>query len=250
MYAFALVVAFPYVPGSESPAFKGVSLFLGLLLFLASSSAISNIVAGVILTYTGAFRLGDRVQIADTTGTVVAKTLLVTRVQTIKNVDISIPNALVLSSHIVNFSHSARTPGLILHTSVTIMKTLTITDAKKNLSRWLDAAARGQDIGIICGANIIALRKVEVESTDYAQREYGATQDLHTSMTERGAEHLVAGQEDSLEIAGNDGASRRVVQEACVSGVIASAADGHSYFLPSSSFAAAATRSGSKPNFF
>ena len=55
------------------------------------------------------------------------------------------------------------------------MKTLTITDAKKNLSQWLAAAARGQDIGIICGADIIALRKVEVESTDYAQREYGAT---------------------------------------------------------------------------
>ena len=55
------------------------------------------------------------------------------------------------------------------------MKTLTITDAKKNLSRWLDAAARGEDIGIIRGADIIALRRVEVESTDYAQREYGAT---------------------------------------------------------------------------
>ena len=55
------------------------------------------------------------------------------------------------------------------------MKTLTITDAKKNLGRWLGAAARGQDIGIVCGAEIIALRKVEVESTDYAQREYAAT---------------------------------------------------------------------------
>ena len=55
------------------------------------------------------------------------------------------------------------------------MKTLTITDAKKNLSRWLDAAARGQDIGIVRGAEIIALRRVEVESTDYAQREYATT---------------------------------------------------------------------------
>jgi len=55
------------------------------------------------------------------------------------------------------------------------MKTLTITDAKKNLSRWLDAAGRGEDIGIIRGADIIALRKVEVDSTDYAQREYGVT---------------------------------------------------------------------------
>jgi antitoxin (DNA-binding transcriptional repressor) of toxin-antitoxin stability system len=57
------------------------------------------------------------------------------------------------------------------------MKTLTITDAKKNLGRWLDAAARGEDIGIISGPDIIALRKVEVESTDYAQREYGATKE-------------------------------------------------------------------------
>src|SRR5215472_6253946 len=55
------------------------------------------------------------------------------------------------------------------------MKTLTITGAKKNLSRWLDAAARGQDIGIIRGTDIIALHRVEVESTDYAQREYAAT---------------------------------------------------------------------------
>ena len=55
------------------------------------------------------------------------------------------------------------------------MKTLTITDAKKNLGRWLTAAARGEDIGIICGSDIVALRKVEVESTDYAQREHGAT---------------------------------------------------------------------------
>ena len=57
------------------------------------------------------------------------------------------------------------------------MKTLTITDAKKNLGRWLAAAAQGEDIGIVCGADIIALRKVEVESTDYAQREYGASPD-------------------------------------------------------------------------
>ena len=55
------------------------------------------------------------------------------------------------------------------------MKTLTITDAKKNLGRWLEAAARGEDIGIVCGASIVALRKVDIESTDYAQREYGVT---------------------------------------------------------------------------
>jgi antitoxin (DNA-binding transcriptional repressor) of toxin-antitoxin stability system len=69
------------------------------------------------------------------------------------------------------------------------MKTLTITEAKKNLGRWLDAAARGQDIGIVCGAEIIALRKVEVESTDYAQREYGATQQQIAALEEATEKH-------------------------------------------------------------
>ncbi len=118
--AFCLVVIFPYLPGSESPAFKGVSVFLGVLLSLGSSSAVSNIVAGVILTYTGAFKLGDRVKIAETIGDVLEKNLLVTRVRTIKNVDITIPNAMVLGSHVINFSSSAQTFGLILHTTVTI----------------------------------------------------------------------------------------------------------------------------------
>lgn len=62
------------------------------------------------------------------------------------------------------------------------MKTLTITDAKRNLGRWLTAAARGEDIGIICGADIVALRKVNVESTDHGQREYGATPEQVASL--------------------------------------------------------------------
>ncbi len=117
---FTIIVAFPYLPGSQSPAFQGVSIFFGLLLSLGSSSAISNVVAGTVLTYTRAFQLGDRVQIGDTTGDVVEKTLLITRVRTIKNVDIAVPNAMVLTSHIVNFSAVARREGLVLHTSVTI----------------------------------------------------------------------------------------------------------------------------------
>ena len=115
--AFALVVAFPYLPGSDSPAFKGVSVFLGVLFSLGSSSAIANMVAGAILTYMRAFTVGDRVKIADTMGDVIEKTLLVTRIRTIKNEDITIPNSMVMASHIVNYSSSAR---LILHTTVTI----------------------------------------------------------------------------------------------------------------------------------
>ena len=55
------------------------------------------------------------------------------------------------------------------------MTTLTITDAKKNLGKWLTAAVKGEDIGILAGATIVALRPVEVEATDYAWREYGVT---------------------------------------------------------------------------
>jgi small-conductance mechanosensitive channel len=119
-FALALVVAFPYLPGANTEAFKGVSLFLGAIISLASTSAIANIVSGVILTYTKAFRVGDRVRIADTAGDIVEKTLLVTRVRTPKNVDIAVPNALVLGSHIINYSRVARDTGVILHTSVTI----------------------------------------------------------------------------------------------------------------------------------
>ncbi|MCC6549842.1 MAG: mechanosensitive ion channel [Ignavibacteriaceae bacterium] len=116
----AVISIFPYLPGSDSPIFQGISVFVGLLLSLGSSSAISNIVAGVVLTYMRPFKLGDRVKIADTMGDIVEKTLLVTRIRTTKNVEITVPNSMVLGNHIINFSSSAHEPGLILHTTVTI----------------------------------------------------------------------------------------------------------------------------------
>ena len=119
--ALALVVAFPYIPGSDSPAFQGISIFIGFLVSLGSSSFVANIIAGVVLTYTRAFRLGDRVKIGETIGDVLEKSLLVTRVRTIKNVEITIPNSIVLSSHIVNYSsNSQKNMGLILHSTVTL----------------------------------------------------------------------------------------------------------------------------------
>jgi small-conductance mechanosensitive channel len=117
---FALVVAFPYLPGGNSEAFRGVSIFLGVLLSLGSSSAVSNILAGLVLTYMRAFHVGDRVRIAETTGDVLQRSLLVTRVRTIKNVEVVIPNGAILSSQVLNFSSMARSQGLILNTSVTI----------------------------------------------------------------------------------------------------------------------------------
>ena len=123
VFAFAATIAFPYLPGSGTPAFQGISIFLGLLVSLGSSAAIANIVSGVILTYTRAFQVGDRVKITDTIGDVVDKTLFVTRIRTIKNVVITIPNAAVLGSHVINYSAAAsdpETPPLILHTTITL----------------------------------------------------------------------------------------------------------------------------------
>jgi small-conductance mechanosensitive channel len=120
LIAFGLVVAFPYLPASDSPAFTGVSVFMGVLVSLASSSALSNMIAGIVLTYTGAFKLGDRVRIGDAFGDIIETTLLATRVRTIKNEDVTIPNSIALGSAVTNYSREARTLGLILHTSVTI----------------------------------------------------------------------------------------------------------------------------------
>ncbi|HKB58540.1 MAG TPA: mechanosensitive ion channel domain-containing protein [Gallionellaceae bacterium] len=117
----AVISAYPYIPGSSSQAFQGIGLVLGAIISFASSSAISNIVAGIILTYTRAFRLNDRIKVGETMGDVVEKTLLVTRINTIKQVIVTIPNSLVMGAQIVNYSTSANGgDGVILHTSVTI----------------------------------------------------------------------------------------------------------------------------------
>jgi small-conductance mechanosensitive channel len=121
LFAFLIIVIFPYLPGSESPVFKGVSVFIGLLFTFGSTGSLSNIIAGLVLTYTRAFKIGDRVKIGDTVGDVIEKSLLVTRIKTIKNEMISIPNSNVMSSHTINYSSEVKEGnGLILHTTVTI----------------------------------------------------------------------------------------------------------------------------------
>ncbi len=118
--AFFAVVAFPFIPGSSSSAFKGISIFIGVLFSLGSQSAISNIIAGVALTYRRAFRVGDRVKIAEFTGDVVEIRLQVTTLLTIKHEEVVIPNAVILNNSVINYSARARDKGLILHTAVTI----------------------------------------------------------------------------------------------------------------------------------
>ena len=118
--AFALIVAYPYIPGSESDAFKGVSLFIGIVFSLGSSSAISNIIAGYMMTYRRAFKVGDRVKIGDAMGDVIQMRLQVTHLKTFKNEEIIIPNSQILSGDVVNYSSFARKDGLLLHTEVGI----------------------------------------------------------------------------------------------------------------------------------
>ncbi len=121
LYAFMFVLIFPYLPGSDSPVFQGVSVFLGFLFTFGSAGSLSNIMAGIVLTYMRLFRIGDRVKIGDVVGDVVEKSLLVTRVKTIKNEIISIPNATVMNDHTTNYSFEADSGnGLILHSTITI----------------------------------------------------------------------------------------------------------------------------------
>jgi small-conductance mechanosensitive channel len=118
--AFGLVVAYPYIPGSESAAFRGVSLFIGIVFSLGSSSAVSNIIAGYMMTYRRAFKVGDWVKVGGSVGEVIEMRLQVTHLRSTKNEEIVIPNSQILTSEVHNYSSLARTRGLILHTEVGI----------------------------------------------------------------------------------------------------------------------------------
>lgn len=120
LFCFTAVVIYPYLPGENSPAFKGVGLFIGVLFSPGSTSAVANVVAGVILTYTRGFRGGDWVKIGDNVGEITAQSMLATHMKTIKNEEVIIPNSVILNSHVINYSLLAQSEGLILHTAVTI----------------------------------------------------------------------------------------------------------------------------------
>lgn len=122
IYAFMVVVIFPYLPGSNSPVFQGVSVFVGVLFSLGSSNAIANMIAGLVITYMRPFKVGDFIKIGEVSGTVIEKTTLVTRVRTPKQEDITIPNSTVLSSSSINYSANANDNGngLLIHTTITI----------------------------------------------------------------------------------------------------------------------------------
>ncbi len=118
--AFMFVVIFPYLPGSDSEIFKGVSVFIGIVFSLGSTSIIGNMIAGLVITYMRPFKIGDRIKIGEVTGNVVEKTAFVTRIRTPKKEFITIPNSNILSSNVINYSNSKQQGGLVVHTTVTI----------------------------------------------------------------------------------------------------------------------------------
>ena len=139
VFAFMIVVIFPYLPNNDSRVFQGVSVFLGFLFTFSSAGSLSNIIAGLVLTYMRLFSIGDRVKIGEITGDVIEKSLLVTRIRTIKNEIISIPNSTVMNSHTINYSSDAPEKGLVVHTTVTIGYDVPWRDVHQTL---IDAALK------------------------------------------------------------------------------------------------------------
>ncbi|MDR2040301.1 MAG: mechanosensitive ion channel family protein [Bacteroidales bacterium] len=120
LYAFMIAMIYPHLPGASSGGFQGISIFVGLIVSLGSTTAISNIIAGMVITYMRPFKIGDRIKLNDTEGNVIEKTSFVTRIKTSKNEVITIPNSFVMSSHTTNYSASARDYGLIIHTNISV----------------------------------------------------------------------------------------------------------------------------------
>ena len=119
LFVFMFVVTFQYLPYSDSKVFQGVSVFVGVLVSLGSTALIGNLISGMVLTYMRPFRVGDFVKIGEIVGTVQEKAPLATRLMTVKNEEITIPNSNIMSAHTINYSQTAREKRLILYTAVT-----------------------------------------------------------------------------------------------------------------------------------
>jgi small-conductance mechanosensitive channel len=114
-----VAVIYPYLPGSGTRVFQGVSVFVGLIVSIGSGPAIGNMVAGIVLTYTRSFKIGDRIQIQNVTGFVVEKSAVITRLRTHKNEYVTFPNSMVLNSSVINYHTSVAEHGLILNAEIT-----------------------------------------------------------------------------------------------------------------------------------
>lgn len=120
IWLFAVATAYPYLPGSESDAFKGVSVFVGLMVSLGATGLVNQVMSGFTLTYSRALRLGDFVEVGDVAGTVTQMGTLSTKIRTPRNEDVTIPNAVIVGQTIINHSRRAETEGVFVPTHITI----------------------------------------------------------------------------------------------------------------------------------
>lgn len=118
--AFMLIVIFPYLPGSDSTIFKGVSVFIGIIFSIGSSTVVGNLIAGLVITYMRPFKLGDRIKVGEMAGEVIEKTPFVTRLKTPKQLLVTVPNLNILVSNVINYNSSNSPEGIVIYTSVTI----------------------------------------------------------------------------------------------------------------------------------
>lgn len=119
-YSFMFVMIWPLLPSSNSEVFQGVSVFIGIIVSLGSTSIVGNVMAGLVMTYMRPFRLGDFVRFGEIEGEVVERSILVTRIRTLKNELVTIPNSNLMGSQISNYTFSAQKYGIIVHTKITI----------------------------------------------------------------------------------------------------------------------------------
>ena len=136
-----IMLIYPFLPGAGSEVFKGFSLFLGAMFTFGASSSVSNVISGVILTYTRSFRIGDRIRVGETTGDVITRGLFVTRVRTIYNEEVTVPNNVALGGRVVNYSAAVETGGLALSVTAGIgydVDWRQVHDLMKNAARATD----------------------------------------------------------------------------------------------------------------
>ncbi len=120
IWIFAIIVAYPYVPGSQSPVFKGVSVLVGLMATLGTTGIVNHFISGMVIVYSRACRAGEVIKAGDVEGMVMQVGVLSTKIATRKREEITVPNAVLVGHPIVNYSRLAREQGAVLSTMVTI----------------------------------------------------------------------------------------------------------------------------------
>jgi small-conductance mechanosensitive channel len=120
VWVFALVMAYPYIPGSGTEAFKGLSVLVGLMVSIGASGTIGQAASGLILMYTRTFRPGEYVRVADHEGTIVEMGMFTTRLRTGLGEELTLPNSLILGTVTKNYSRALNGHGFVLDTTVTI----------------------------------------------------------------------------------------------------------------------------------